>query len=66
MENRAEYLKREIDKAIRKARGADTSGHYLAASLYADKARMLFEELKKIEDYSESNGYFATKMVEED
>ena len=54
MENRAEYLKREIDKAIRKARGADTSGHYLAASLYADKARMLFEELKKIEGESDA------------
>ena len=28
--------------------------------------RRRIEELKKIEDYSESNGYFATKMVEED
>lgn len=28
--------------------------------------RRRIEELRKIEDYSESNGYFATKMVEED
>ena len=28
--------------------------------------RRRIEELKKIEDYSESNGYFATRMVEED
>ena len=28
--------------------------------------RRRIEELKKIEDYSESNGYFATKMVKED
>lgn len=54
MENRAEYLKREINKALRKARGADTSGHYLAASLYADRARILFEELKQIEGESDA------------
>lgn len=50
MESRIDYLKRQITKALRNAKGADVMGYYGAASFYEDKARMLYKELKALEE----------------
>jgi len=48
--SRAEYLRREIEIAMRNARGADHAGDYQAASYWESRAQELYRELTEVED----------------